>query len=281
MPKFAANLSFLFNELPFMQRFEAARRAGFAAVEYMFPYAFDPHEIRAKLDSCGLRQILFNMPVADWESGGRGLLIMPDRVSEFRAGVAQAIGCARILGVQQVNCLSGIVPPGSDHAVLKRTAVENLRFAAAGMGAAGIRLLIEPINPLDMPGFYLNTADQASEIIDEVGSSNLFIQYDLYHQQRTRGELIATFLKLKDRIAHIQIADNPGRHEPGTGEINYPMVFNAMDQAGYAGWIGCEYSPKTTTFEGLGWMKSETESTLPKWTTPNDAGSQSFAGDAA
>jgi hydroxypyruvate isomerase len=257
--KFSANLSFLFNELPFLDRFEAARNVGFAAVEYMFPHEFDAHELKARLDALGLQQVLFNMPVPDWESGGRGLLILPDRVDEFRQNVRTAIEYARVLGVRQVNCLSGLRPMGANDSALRRTAVENLRQAAFEMGENDIRLLLEPINHFDMPGFYLNTAAQAEELIDEAGVPNIFIQFDIYHQQRMCGEIIATFLRLKDRIAHIQIADNPGRHEPGTGEINFANVFRALESVGYDGWIGCEYRPKTTTIEGLGWMRAELE----------------------
>jgi hydroxypyruvate isomerase len=258
--KFSANLSFLFNEVPFLDRFEAARNAGFSAVEYMFPFEFDARELKAKLDEFRLQQVLFNMPVPDFADGGRGLLILPDRVDEFRQSVRTAIEYARILGVGQVNCLSGLMPVGADGSVLRRTALENLRYAAGELGAQGIRLLLEPINYFDMPGFYLNTAAQAGELLGEAGSANIFIQYDIYHQQRMSGEIIATFERLKHRIAHIQIADNPGRHEPGTGEINYANVFRALKSAGYEGWIGCEYRPKTTTIEGLGWMRSEIDS---------------------
>jgi hydroxypyruvate isomerase len=260
--KFSANLSFLFNEVPFLDRFEAARSAGFAAVEYMFPYEFDAHELKARLDDLGLQQVLFNMPVPDWDSGGRGMLILPNRVAEFRQSVRTAIEYARVLGVQQVNCLSGLIPEIGADAILASTAVENLRYAASELGAEGIRLLLEPINYFDMPGFYLNTAGHVEELMDEAGGANIFIQFDIYHQQRMCGEIIATYMRLKDRIAHIQIADNPGRHEPGTGEINYSNVFRALKNAGYDGWIGCEYRPKTTTLEGLGWMRTEIESAV-------------------
>jgi hydroxypyruvate isomerase len=264
MPKFAANLSFLFNEQPFMERFEAAAKAGFKAVEYMFPYEFDAHELRSKLDACGLEQVLFNMRVPDWVDGGRGMLILPDRRDEFRQSVRLAADYALVLGVEQVNCLGGIAPSDADASLLRRTAIDNLRFAASELGGKGIRLLIEPINPFDMPGFYLNTADQVADIIEETGSDNLFLQYDIYHQQRMRGEIISTFLRLKDRIAHIQIADTPGRHEPGSGEIDFANVFGALDCAGYAGWVGCEYKPKTTTVEGLGWMTPYLRASEPK-----------------
>lgn len=255
MPKFAANLTFLFTELPFLDRFEAAKAAGFEAVEYMSPYEFDRRELRERLDKFGLTQVLHNLPVADWAAGGRGLVVFEERKDEFRAGVTQAIDYATALGCKQVNCLSGLVPEGRAAGEFHATAVSNLAFAAKELGKAGIRLLIEPINHYDIPRFFLNTVEQAAEIIKDSGSDNLFIQYDLYHQQRTRGELLATYVKFKDRIGHIQLADNPGRNEPGTGEINYPYVFKALDAAGYDGWIGCEYRPKAATIDGLGWIK--------------------------
>ena len=255
MPKFAANLTFLFNELPFLDRFEAAKKAGFEAVEYMSPYEFDAQELKERLDRHALVQVLHNLPVADWATGGRGLVIYSDRKDEFQAGVQQAISYATVLGCRQINCLSGLAPEGSDLKELHATAVENLRYAAAELGKSGIKLLIEPINHYDIPRFFLNTVEQAAAIIRETESDNLFIQYDLYHQQRTRGELLATYVKFKDKIAHIQLADNPGRNEPGTGEINYPFIFEGLAKAGYDGWIGCEYKPKTTTVDGLSWMQ--------------------------
>ena len=255
MPTFAANLTFLFNELPFLDRFEAAKEAGFSAVEYMSPYEFSKEAIKERLDRHGLVQVLHNLPVADWAAGGRGLLIFPERRDEFRAGVAKAVEYASALGCKQVNCLSGVAPEGRNRMELHACALENLKFAAGELGQRGIKLLIEPINHYDIPGFFLNTVEQAAAIIDEVGSGNLFIQYDLYHQQRTRGELIATYAKFKDRIAHIQLADNPGRNEPGTGEINFANVFPALEAAGYDGWIGCEYKPRGATADGLGWLK--------------------------
>jgi hydroxypyruvate isomerase len=255
MPKFAANLSFLFNELSFLERFEAAARAGFEAVEYMSPLEYDAHLLKAKLEEFGLEQVLFNMPVPDWFSGGRGLLILPERREEFRQCVHLAINYAHPLGVKQVNCLAGIAPVDVDASLLGSTAVDNLRMAASEFGEHGIRLLIEPINPFDVPGFFLSTADQAADIIEQVGNGNLYLQYDIYHQQRMQGGIIETFLRHQERIAHIQIADTPGRHEPGTGEINFTNIFDALDAAGYSGWVGCEYRPKSTTLEGLGWIK--------------------------
>lgn len=256
MPRFAANLSMLFTELPFMERFGAAAAAGFKGVEYLFPYAFAKQDLAAGLARHGLVQVLHNLPAGNWEAGERGIACDPARVAEFRSGVAQAIDYATALGCRQVNCLAGIAPAGVSAEVLRETFVANLRFAAAQLQEAGIRLLIEPINTYDIPGFYLKRTAQAAEILDEVGSANLFIQYDIYHAQRMEGELAATITKHLPRIAHIQLADNPGRHEPGSGEIHYPWLLRHIDGLGYAGWIGCEYKPATTTTEGLGWLQA-------------------------
>jgi hydroxypyruvate isomerase len=254
MPKFAANLTMLFNEVPFLERFNLAAKAGFEAVEFLFPYDFSAAELKQKLNENNLIQVLHNLPAGNWAAGERGIAVLPDRVDEFRRGVASAIDYATALDCRQVNCLAGIAPDGLSDTVLRSTFVHNLRLAAQEFAKYGIRLLIEPINSFDIPGFYLNTVEQAASIIEEVGSDNLFIQYDLYHQQRTRGELVKTYEQNRDLIAHIQLADNPGRHEPGTGEINYPFVFKALDDAGYAGWIGCEYKPERDTHGGLGWL---------------------------
>jgi hydroxypyruvate isomerase len=257
MPRFAANLTMLFTEAPFLDRFSLAAKAGFEGVEYLFPYEFEKVALRNALDRYGLTQVLHNLPAGDWARGERGIAILPDRIDEFRKGVASAIDYATALGCDQVNCLAGITPDGVPDSVLRTTLVANLKLAAAEFGKYRIRLLIEPINRFDIPGFYLNTVDEAASIIEEVGSDNLFIQYDLYHQQRTGGELVGTYDRYREKIAHIQLADNPGRNEPGTGEINYPFVFDALEAAGYDGWIGCEYKPLTTTAEGLGWLAAE------------------------
>jgi hydroxypyruvate isomerase len=255
MPKFAANLTLLFNELPFLERFAAARAAGFEAVEYLFPYAFDKNELAKALKVNGLQQVLHNLPPGDWDAGERGIACHPNRVEEFRTGVDRAIEYATALGCPQLNCLAGIAPAGVSREQAQATFVANLRFAADKLKSAGLRLLIEPINTYDMPGFFLNYTAQADALINEVGSDNLYIQYDLYHAQRMEGELAATIQKYLPRIAHMQLADNPGRHEPGTGEINYTFLFRHLDAIGYAGWIGCEYRPKTTTVAGLGWIR--------------------------
>ena len=256
MPKFAANLTMLYNELPFLDRFEAAAKCGFKGVEFLFPYAHGAEHIRDKAQQAGVQIVLHNLPAGDWDAGERGIACLPARVAEFRAGVAKAIDYAKVLGVTQLNCLAGKAPAGADPAVLRSTFVDNLRFAAEQLEPHGIRLLIEPINTYDIPGFYLNRTAQALSIMDAVGSDNLFLQYDIYHMQRTEGELAATMQKHLARIGHLQLADNPGRNEPGTGEINYRFLFQHLDAIGYAGWIGCEYKPKTTTTAGLGWLSA-------------------------
>ncbi|HPP82887.1 MAG TPA: hydroxypyruvate isomerase [Rubrivivax sp.] len=258
MPKFAANLTMLFNEVPFLERFALAREAGFDAVEFLFPYAFPAAEIRRRLDAHRLALVLHNLPAGDWDGGERGIACLPDRGAEFRAGVAQAIEYARALGVPQLNCLAGKAPPGVDASVLRATLVDNLKFAAAELGKAGLKLLVEPINRHDIPGFYLNGSGQTLAVLDAVGAANAYLQYDIYHMQRMEGELAATMQRHLARIAHIQLADNPGRNEPGTGEINYPFLFAWLDRIGYGGWIGCEYKPATTTAAGLGWRRRMT-----------------------
>lgn len=255
MPKFAANLTMLFTEVPFLDRFERAAQAGFEAVEFLFPYAWPAEEIRRRLDAHRLTLVLHNLPAGDWEAGERGIACHPDRTAEFRDGVAQAIVYALALGVKQLNCLAGKAPASVADALLRQTFVENLRFAAAELKKAGLRLLIEPINTFDIPGFYLNRTVQAVSILDEVGADNAFVQYDIYHAQRMEGELAATMQKYLPRIGHIQLADNPGRNEPGSGEINYPFLFAHLDRIGYGGWIGCEYKPATSTEAGLGWRQ--------------------------
>ncbi len=254
MPKFAANLTMLFTEQPFLDRFEHAAKAGFKAVEFLFPYAYPAQDIKARLDANGLTLVLHNLPAGNWDAGERGIACHPDRVDEFRAGVATAITYAKALEVKQLNCLAGKTQPGITEQIHRQAFVANLKFAASALHGASLRLLIEPINTFDIPGFYLSRTAQALDILTEVGSDNAFVQYDIYHAQRTEGELAATMQKVLPRIGHIQLADNPGRNEPGTGEINYPFLFAHLDRIGYTGWIGCEYKPATTTEAGLGWL---------------------------
>ena len=258
MPRFAANLTLLFNELPFLDRFAAAAQAGFPAVELQFPYAYAAQEIRQRLDAHGLQLVLHNLPAGDWDAGDRGIACNPLRVDEFRAGVARGIEYAQALGVQQLNCLAGIAPASVEAARLHDTFVGNVAYAAAQLQRAGLRLLIEPINTYDIPGFFLNRTEQAIAVLDAAGADNAFVQYDIYHAQRMEGELAATIAKYLHRIGHVQLADNPGRHEPGTGEINYAYLFAHLDRIGYSGWVGCEYRPDTTTVEGLGWLQALT-----------------------
>ena len=256
MPRFAANLTMLFDEVPFLDRFERAAAAGFRAVEFLFPYAHAAAEIRARLDANGLALVLHNLPPGDWDGGERGIACHPDRVAEFRAGVATALDYAAVLGMPRMNVLAGKTPAGVDAATLRSTFVDNLRYAADALGRAGVQLVIEPINRYDIPGFFLNTTAQAVAILDDVGAPNAFVQHDLYHAQRTEGELAATLERFLPRIGHMQLADNPGRHEPGTGEINFPFLFAHLDRIGYAGWIGCEYKPAAGTEAGLGWLRT-------------------------
>jgi hydroxypyruvate isomerase len=255
MPKFAANLTMLWNELDFLDRFAAAASAGFSGVEYLFPYSYPKGELADRLATHKLTQVLHNLPAGDWAKGERGIACLPDRISEFQDGVGRAIDYATALSCKQVNCLAGIAPQGVDTAKVRETFISNLKFAAAKLESAGIRLLIEPINTRDIPGFYLKHTAQAIDLIASVGSDNLWLQYDIYHMQIMEGDLAPTIERHRARIAHLQLADNPGRNEPGTGEINYPFLFGFIDRIGYSGWIGCEYKPKTTTAEGLGWIR--------------------------
>lgn len=256
MPKFAANLSMMFTEVDFLDRFQAAAEAGFEGVEYLFPYDYTAAEIKERLLANGLTQVLHNLPAGDWAAGERGIACHPDRVEEFRIGVDRAIEYATALGCKQVNCLAGIKPQGVSDDEARSTLIENLRYAAEKLESVGILLLAEPINTRDIPGFFLNRTEQALALFDEAGSDNLKLQYDIYHMQIMEGDLAPTIEKHLGRIAHVQLADNPGRHEPGTGEINYPFLFSQLDRLGYDGWVGCEYKPKTSTSEGLVWLEA-------------------------
>ena len=256
MPKFSANLSFLYADLPFLDRFAAAARDGFKAVEYVGPYDYLPDEIGVLLGQYDLVQALFNLPAGNWAGGERGIGCHANRVVEFQAGVETAIRYAQALGCDKVNCLAGIASAGTTAQERDAVLIANLQYAAPRLADAGIKLLLEPINLRDIPGFHVSTTDHAERLLDAVGSDNLLIQYDIYHTQVMQGDLVPTYARLKDRIGHVQIADNPGRNEPGTGEINYGFVLSELDRLGYDGWVGCEYKPKAGTSAGLGWMKT-------------------------
>jgi len=255
MPRFAANLTLLFTEVPFPDRFASAARAGFDGVEYLFPYDHDPRRLRALLDEHHLTQVLHNLPAGDWSAGERGIACHPRRTAEFADGLDRAVEYAVALGCDRLNCLAGIVPPGVDAAEAHATLVGNLKVAAPRLAAAGIKLLIEPINTRDVPGFFLNRTSQAVDIVREVGSDNLFLQYDVYHMQIMEGDLAKTIERHLPLIAHIQLADVPGRHEPGTGTIAFDSLLAGIDRLGYGGWVGCEYNPAGSTEEGLGWLR--------------------------
>ncbi|TQK05428.1 hydroxypyruvate isomerase [Herbaspirillum sp. SJZ107] len=252
--KLAANLTMLFNEVDFLDRFEKAAQAGFRGVEFLFPYAYPAQAIAEQLDKHRLQLVLHNLPPGDWAGGERGIACHPGRRAEFEAGVKLAVDYARTLGVRQLNCLAGIVPRSADPEQARAVLVANLRFAAARLKEEGIALLIEPINTVDIPGFFLHGTRQARDIIRATGSDNLFLQYDIYHMQRMEGELAATIEANLPLIRHIQLADNPGRGEPGTGEINYRYLLERLDVIGYDGWVGCEYKPRSSTAEGLAWL---------------------------
>jgi hydroxypyruvate isomerase len=258
MPRFSANLGFLFTDKPFLDRFAAAASVGFRGVEYMSPYEHDPKDIARRLADHGLTQALFNLPAGDRAAGEHGLAILPGRQGEFRDGLERALDYAETLGCERLNCLAGIAPPDVGRDVLQSVFLENLSFAADVSERRGVKLLIEPINNRDMPGFYLNRTDEALRLIGCVKSDNLYLQADIYHMQIMEGDLARRLEAAAARIAHIQIADNPGRHEPGTGEINFPFLFSLIDRLGYRGWVGCEYRPKSTVEAGLGWMKGAT-----------------------
>lgn len=256
MPRFAANLSTMFNEYNFLDRFKAAAHAGFKGVEYLFPYDFNPTDIKAELDEHGLKQVLFNMTAGNWEMGERGMACIPERINEFKESVEQSIEYAKVLECKQIHCMMGITPQGTAKDVLLQTVLDNLQYAADKFRDENIKLLIEPINTRDIPGYYLSHTADALNLITEIDANNILLQYDIYHMQIMEGDLAMTIKENLASIAHIQIADTPGRHEPGTGEINYPFLFKLLDDVGYQGWIGCEYFPRTTTLDSLKWCEA-------------------------
>jgi hydroxypyruvate isomerase len=254
MPRFAANLTMMFNEVPFLDRFEAAARAGFDAVEFLFPYDVPEEEIAGVLHTARVRNVLFNLPPGDWGAGERGIAAIPGREREFEASVATALRYARALDTPTLHAMAGIVPAGADRAAWRATYVANLRRAARALAAEGRRLVIEPINARDMPGYFLQRQDEAHAIREEVGEPNLLIQMDLYHAQIVEGDLTVKLRWWAKHIGHVQIASVPDRHEPDHGEVYYPHVFAVLDEVGYAGWVGCEYRPAGDTVAGLGWF---------------------------
>lgn len=254
--RFSANLSLLFGEHDFLDRFGAAVRAGFAGVEFHFPYAHEKAVLAEVAMTSGAEVVLFNLPAGHWAAGDRGIACQPERKAEFQDGVGCAIEYAEALGCTQLNCLAGVVPSGpTSRAKALETLIDNLRFAAAVTQRAGIRLLLEPLNARDNPGYLVPTTREALQVIDAVDSRNLFLQYDVYHAQVMEGDLARTLAGNIDRIGHIQIADNPGRHEPGSGEINFPFLFDRIERLGYAGWIGCEYLPSGATEDSFAWLE--------------------------
>jgi hydroxypyruvate isomerase len=255
MPKFAANLSMMFNEHEFPARFAAAAKAGFDAVEFLFPYDYAPSDVSKWLKENQLKNVLFNLPPGDWAAGERGIAALPGREAEFRSGVAKAIEYALALGTPQLHMMAGLIPAGSDLAVHRKTYLSNLKFAAQELAKHQLHLLLEPINTRDMPGYFLNTQAQAHELRVECGEPNVKVQMDFYHAQIMEGDLAMTFKKYFSDIGHTQIASVPSRNEPDDGEVNYSYLFKLLDEMGYQGWVGCEYRPKGKTEDGLAWFK--------------------------
>ncbi|MGW6401474.1 2-oxo-tetronate isomerase [Streptomyces sp. NPDC055134] len=255
MPRFAANLSTLYPEHDFPDRFAAAAADGFEAVEYLFPYAYEATELRRRLDAHGLRQVLFNAPPGDWDAGERGIAALPGREAEVRDGVDRALEYAAALDCPRVHMMAGLVPQSADPAPYRATYLSNLAYAAEQAAAAGVDILIEPINGRDMPGYYLSRQADAHAVVQEVGAPNLKVQLDLYHCQIVEGDLTATLRRdlPTGRVGHLQIAGVPDRHEPDAGELNLRHLMSVIDELGFDGWIGCEYFPKAGTSEGLGW----------------------------
>lgn len=255
MPKLAANLSMLFNEVPFLDRLGAAAAAGFKGVEYLFPYEHSPETIASRLEEHGLTNVLFNLPPGDWSAGERGVAALPGRETEFAEGLEQALHYARALGCERLHAMAGIPGPGVDPAACRETYVANLRRAADAAAADGITILIEPLNRRDNPGYFLTTQADAAAILAEVGAPNLRIQFDFYHCQIVEGDLEMRLRERLDLIGHVQIAGVPGRNEPNTGEVNYSYLLDLLDALGYGGWVGCEYRPAVDTGVGLGWAR--------------------------
>lgn len=260
MPRFAANLSMLYPEHDFLDRFAAAAADGFEAVEYLFPYDYSAQELKQRLLDNGLQQALFNAPPGDWAAGERGTASLPGREQEFRDGFAKALEYAAVLGNDRIHVMAGLLPDESLRAQHHAVYLANLRHAAAAAAEVGITVVLEPINTRDMPGFFLNYQAQAQAVCKEVGADNLLVQFDCYHCQIMEGDLSVKLRRDMAGIGHIQIAGVPDRHEPDLGELNYPQLFKLIDELGYQGWIGCEYRPKGNTSVGLGWLRAWRES---------------------
>ena len=258
MPQFAANLSMMFNEVPFPQRFAAAAKAGFKGVEFLFPYDCKPAEVAGWLKDAGLVSALFNMPPGDFAGGERGIASLPGREEEFRRGVATALEYAAALGTKRIHAMAGLLPAGADRAQRRAIYVDNLRYATAELAKERLMLVIEPINTRDIPGYFLNTQAEAHAICEEVGTDNLKVQMDFYHAQIVEGDLTMKFRKYFPHIGHVQIASVPLRNEPDCGEVDYRHIFHLLDECGYEGWVGCEYRPRGKTEDGLGWLSSMT-----------------------
>ena len=257
MPRFAANLSMMYTEHEFLDRFAAAAKDGFKAVEFLFPYEFEAKEIRKRLDDNGLTNVLFNGPPGDWAKGERGMASLPGREEEFKRSIALALQYAQVIGTPNVHVMAGLIAPEQDRAKHREVYVRNLRYAAEQFAGAGIKALIEPINTRDIPGLFLNYQADAHAVVEAVGASNLKVQMDLYHCQIVEGDVAMRLRKYvpTGNVGHMQIAGVPQRHEPDIGEVNYPYLFEVIDELNYTGWIGCEYRPKGKTGEGLGWLR--------------------------
>ncbi|MDY7577177.1 hydroxypyruvate isomerase family protein [Herbaspirillum sp. RTI4] len=271
MPQFAANLSMMFNEVAFPQRFAAAAAAGFKAVEFLFPYAHSPQEVAGWLKENQLQNVLFNLPPGDWDAGERGIAALPGREEEFRAGVAKGITYALAMGTPRVHMMAGLIPAGAEVSVYREVYLRNMRYAAQEVGKHGLKLLLEPINGRDMPGYFLNSQAQAHALREEGGEANVLVQMDFYHAQIVEGDLATTFKKHFDGIGHVQIASVPSRNEPDDGEVNYAYLFRLLDEMGYEGWIGCEYRPRGRTEDGLGWLKAAETASIPASTRTSGA----------
>lgn len=256
MPKFAANLSLMYNEHGFLDRFAAAAKDGFRAVEFLFPYGVEAVDLSARLRDNGLLQVLFNCPPGDWEAGERGIATLPGREEEFRRSIEHALQYAQTLNTTHLHVMAGLIQPGQERARQHAVYLDNLAYAAQQAAMHGVTILIEPINRRDIPGYFLNRQDEAQEICRQVSALNLKVQFDVYHCQIVEGDVSMTMRRDIAGIGHMQIAGVPERHEPDIGELHYPYLFQLMDDLGYDGWVGCEYRPKAGTSEGLGWLRA-------------------------